>query len=81
MQLLRTQGIACDMSFDSRSVKSAMKNADRSAAPYVVILGEDEMHSGTIQVKTMQTGEQESLPGTAQDLIEYLTSPDRKALR
>lgn len=81
MQLLRTQGIACDMSFDSRSVKSAMKNADRSAAPYVVILGEDEMHSGTIQVKTMQTGEQESLPSTAQALIEYLTSPDRKVIR
>lgn len=81
MQLLRTRGIACDMSFDSRSVKSAMKNADRSAAPYVVILGEDEMHSGTIQVKTMQTGEQESLSSNAQALIEYLTSPDRKAIR
>jgi histidyl-tRNA synthetase len=81
MQLLRTQGIACDMSFDSRSVKSAMKNADRSAAPYVVILGENEMHSGTIQVKTMQTGEQESLPSTAQALVEYLTSPDRKVIR
>lgn len=80
MQALRAHGISCDMSFDSRSLKSAIKNADRVAAPFVAIVGEDEMHSNSVQVKNMTTGEQESLPSTAQALIGYLISPDRKAL-
>ena len=81
MQELRANGFACDMSFDSRSLKSAMKNADRSAAPYVVIIGDDEVRSRKVQLKNLQTGLQESVDGTPQTIIEYLTSPDRKASR
>lgn len=81
MQSLRAQGISCDMSFDSRSLKSALKNADRLAAPFVAILGDHEMQSKSLQLKNMTTGEQEVLPSTSQALIGYLLSPDRKALR
>lgn len=79
LQILRAHGIACDMSFDSRSLKSAMKNADRSSAPFVAIIGEDDVHAGLIRLKNLTTGEQESVGSTAQALMDYLTSSNRKA--
>ena len=81
MQALRAENYSCDMSFDSRSLKSAMKNADRSAALYVVIIGEDEIRSEKVQIKNLQTGHQESVDSTPQALLGYLSSPDRKATR
>lgn len=80
MQELRSQGIACDMSFDSRSLKAAMKNADRSGAPFVAIVGEAEMQTKTIQVKDMSTGHQDSIPAQSQSLVNYIASLDRKAV-
>jgi histidyl-tRNA synthetase len=35
-----------------------MKAADRSGAPIVLIIGEDEVAASTVQVKEMATGEQ-----------------------
>ena len=58
---LRTQGISTDMSFDSRSLKAAMKGADRSGARFALIVGEDEVTAGTVVVKDLQSGEQQSV--------------------
>lgn len=41
------------------SFKSQMKKADKSGASFALILGEDEINSGTIAIKNMQLGEQE----------------------
>lgn len=41
------------------SFKSQMKKADKSGASFALILGEDEINSGTIAIKSMQLGEQE----------------------
>lgn len=79
MQELRAKNISCEMSFDSRSLKSAMKNADRSAATHVVIIGEDEIRAESIRVKNLKTGQQELVHSSPQALIDYFTSPDRKA--
>ncbi|MCB5162804.1 histidine--tRNA ligase [Marinomonas algarum] len=42
--------------------KNQMKKADKSAARFTVILGQDEVAGGVCQVKNMSTGVQETLP-------------------
>jgi histidyl-tRNA synthetase len=59
---LRAQGVRCDMSFGDRAMKGAMKAADRSGAPVVLIIGEDELAAGIVTVKNMQDGVQSTVP-------------------
>ncbi|MBN2460823.1 MAG: histidine--tRNA ligase, partial [Candidatus Cloacimonetes bacterium] len=42
---LRSAGIAADMKYDRTSLRSQMKAADKSGAPYSLIIGEDELQS------------------------------------
>ena len=49
------------MAYGERGLKGSMKAADRSGAPLVVIIGEDEEAAGTVQLKDMATGAQEAL--------------------
>ncbi len=50
---LRGSGIAADRGFDGRSMKAQMKVADRSAAPWAVIIGEDELAEGNVTLRDM----------------------------
>jgi len=59
---IRSAGINSDIAYDGRSIKAAMKSADRSGAKIAVIIGENEMSSGTAVVKNLVDGSQESLP-------------------
>ena len=54
------------------SFKSQFKHADRSGARWSLILGDDEINQQVIGVKTMATGEQETVPWDA--LANYLQS-------
>lgn len=54
------------------SFKSQFKQADRSGAHWTLILGEEEMNQQVIGVKTMATGEQETIAWDA--LVNYLQS-------
>ena len=58
---LRGDGVRVDMAYGERGLKGSMKAADRSGAPLVVIIGEDEEAAGTVQLKDMATGAQEAL--------------------
>jgi histidyl-tRNA synthetase len=58
---LRQAGVRADMAYGGRGVKGSMKAADRSGAPTVVIIGEDEVASGTAQVKNMIDGTQKAV--------------------
>ena len=55
---LRSSGVRVDMAYGDRSVKAAMKSADRSGAPLVVIVGDDDVAAGIAQLKDMASGEQ-----------------------
>ncbi len=69
-QQLREAGIKGDFSYGERSVKSLMRQADKSKAKYTLILGGNELESKSIVVKNMELGEQSSI---AQDnLLEFL---------
>ncbi len=59
---LRAAGVRADRSYDGRSMKAQMKNANRSGAPLAVIVGEDELSTGTVSVRAMADGTQERVP-------------------
>jgi histidyl-tRNA synthetase len=50
------------MAFDSRSIKAAMKGADRCGARFALIIGEVEVLAGTVVIKDLESGEQQSVP-------------------
>lgn len=62
VQRLRDAGFAAEMAYETRSLKSQMKHADRSRLSHAAIIGENELKSGTVMLKNMGTGEQKSLP-------------------
>jgi histidyl-tRNA synthetase len=59
---LRRAGIAADMSYDGKKLKGAMRGADRSGAPYAVILGERDIAAGSAQLKDLASGDQVAVP-------------------
>ncbi|MVO87518.1 histidine--tRNA ligase [Streptomyces sp. p1417] len=58
---LRRAGIAADFSYGGKGLKGAMKNANRSGARYTVVAGERDLAEGVVQLKDMESGEQEAL--------------------
>lgn len=58
---LRMNGISADMDFNGRKVKAQMKSADRKKSAYVIVIGETELESGKVALKSMATGEQQEL--------------------
>lgn len=58
---LRRSGISADRAFESRSMKSQMKAADRSGAEVALIIGSDELASGTVVVRPLRGGDQISV--------------------
>lgn len=59
---LRAAGVATDRAFDNRSMKAQMKGANRSGAPYAVIVGTDEVDAGTVVLRPMGEGDQVAVP-------------------
>lgn len=57
---LRAAGIRVDMVYGDRSAKAGMKLADRSGAKVALMLGERELADGTIVLKNLGNGEQET---------------------
>ena len=53
---LRNAGKTVEIAFGDRALKGAMKGADKSGARYVVVLGDSEISSATVELKEMKTG-------------------------
>ena len=69
---LRAAGISADLYPEAAKMKKQMKYAHGTGAPYVAIIGSDEVDAGIIAVKEMNTGDQGNYSLT--ELIEKLTS-------
>ena len=67
---LRAQSIATLVYPDAAKMKKQMDYANRRAVPFVAFVGESEMRDGTVTLKDMATGSQETL--TIAQLIEKL---------
>jgi histidyl-tRNA synthetase len=59
---LRTRGVAAEQDYQQRSAKGQMKQAGRSDARFALILGEEELASGTVTLKDLAAGEETRLP-------------------
>jgi histidyl-tRNA synthetase len=58
---LRAHGKTVEIAFGDRALKGAMKGADKSGATYVIVLGESEISSGTVELKEMKSGHTSSV--------------------
>lgn len=60
-QRLRERGFAGEVSFEARSIKAQMRQANKLGVKTCLILGQDEMEKGQIVVKDMATGVQKNI--------------------
>ena len=58
---LRQGGVRTQLYGEKRKFKAKMSYADKLGAPFVVLLGEDEIREGLLSVKDMTSGEQKKL--------------------
>ena len=68
---LRRAGISAELYPDSAKMKKQMNYANDRMIPYVAIVGADEVQNGTIALKNMATGEQQTL--TVEQVIAALS--------
>lgn len=60
-QQFRNAGIETEMDYEGRSLKSQMRRADKFSARHVLILGEEELARGEIQLRDMMDKSQKNL--------------------
>jgi histidyl-tRNA synthetase len=53
---LRVNGFKVELAFGDRALKTAMKAADKSGARFSLVIGDEEMASGVVEVKEMSSG-------------------------
>ena len=71
MRELRNKGVKAEMDTLARNIKGQFKYADRLGAQYTVVIGDNELASGTVSVKEMATSEQREIK--LEDLVEELS--------
>ncbi|MGX8692078.1 MAG: His/Gly/Thr/Pro-type tRNA ligase C-terminal domain-containing protein, partial [Eubacteriales bacterium] len=54
---LRAEGVPCAFDTVGRSIKAQMKYANKTGADFTAVIGDNELESGTVQLKYMETGE------------------------
>ncbi|MGE0269106.1 MAG: histidine--tRNA ligase [Candidatus Omnitrophota bacterium] len=59
--ILRQHSISCDICYNIASVKSLMRQANKSKAERVIIIGENELDRGVITIKNFQDGSQQEI--------------------
>jgi histidyl-tRNA synthetase len=58
---LRREGVSSELDYQRRSLKAAMRQADKRNVPWVIIVGDEEMEQGKVTLKNMKEGGQERL--------------------
>ena len=71
VQDLRKAGFVAEGNLVPRSLKAQFKSADRNNAKYIVIIGEDEIKNGTVNIKNVKEKTQETID--IQALIETIS--------
>ena len=59
---LRSKQVKADTDYNASTLKTLLRSADRLGAPYVVILGDDEVTNNQVILRNMATKEQEIHP-------------------
>jgi histidyl-tRNA synthetase len=66
----RESGIKTELYPEPTKMKKQMTYADKNRIPFVILAGENEINSGRLTIKNMQSGQQESLQ--VQEIIDRL---------
>lgn len=79
LHALRVKGVKAAMDLEGKSLKSQMKQADRLAARYTLILGEEELQKGEAVLRDMASKEQQTVAlgndlATVMAIIDATTS-------
>jgi len=67
---IRKAGICAELYPDTTKMKKQMSYADDKKIPYVILMGDEEMRTGLLTLKEMETGEQFKL--SIEDCIEKI---------
>lgn len=59
---LREKGLIAVMDYGGRSMKSQMKQANKSEARFAAIMGDDELKENVVMLRDMKSSEQEKVP-------------------
>jgi histidyl-tRNA synthetase len=72
----RSKGIECLIEFKDRGIKSHFSRANKLGADWVVIIGEDELSKGKLQLKNMSDSQQ--YEGSTEELAEIILKKNKK---
>ncbi|MDD5584403.1 MAG: histidine--tRNA ligase [Candidatus Omnitrophica bacterium] len=61
LQKLRSERIACDTDYCSKSLKGQLRYAEKKGAQFVIIIGEEELKEGSVVLKNMNASTQEKI--------------------
>ncbi|MDQ7778290.1 MAG: histidine--tRNA ligase [Planctomycetota bacterium] len=59
---IRGAGIAADMDHESKSLKAQMRLANKLAVPHVLIMGDNELAAGTVNLRDMKASSETTVP-------------------
>lgn len=60
--LLRSAGVPTQVYYEPHKMKRQMQYANRIGVPFVVIIGEDELQAGTVTLRDLRSGDQQTIP-------------------
>ncbi|MBI4699343.1 MAG: histidine--tRNA ligase [Nitrospirae bacterium] len=70
---LREKGLWVEMNYDTSSLKSQMRKADRLGAKNVIVLGEDELKNGRATIKNMKDKNEIAVAFDAGDILKAIS--------
>jgi len=70
-QSLREKGVRVSVDFSGKKLGDQIKNADKKCIPRIIVIGDEEVKTGKLRMKTLKTGEEveateDSLPSLIQ---------------
>ena len=69
---LRKLGIKTEVYLNDKKLKAKFKYADKLKIPYVIVIGEDEIATNTVNIKNMETGEEKKTKLEANEIIKEI---------
>ncbi|HMN01343.1 MAG TPA: histidine--tRNA ligase [Geobacter anodireducens] len=70
---LQRSGVAVEMDYEGKSLKSQMRRSDKFNARFTLIIGGDELAKGAAVLKAMDTGVQAEVPLTPEEIAARIT--------
>ncbi len=69
---LRNAGVNTEIYLNDKKIKTKMKYADKLKIPYVIVIGDNEIESGKVKIKVMETGEEIEITVDAKEIAKIV---------